>query len=157
MSQLCTNVGNLTEAPELRFTPTSQAVVSFTVAVNERYRDKDGAWQDGDTYFLRCTAWGDLAEHIAASCNRGSRVVVTGKHRSRQYEHKTEKDDKGQPAKRYAHDFLVEECGASMRWNDVKIIRGERSHGAADASDSTWSTADPALAGAGLSTTEPPF
>ena len=148
MTQLSTNVGNVTGAPELRFTPGGQPVVSFTVAVNERYRDKDGAWQDGDTYFLRCTAWGDLAEHIAASVNRGSRVIVTGKHRSRKYDH-TDKTT-GETSERYSHDFLVDECGASMRWNDVKIIRADRSTGStpdAAGAESTWAT-EPALAGA---------
>ncbi len=146
MTQHCTNVGNLTEAVELRYTNGGQAVASFTVAVNERYRDATGAYVDGDTYFLRCTAWGDLAEHIAASCNRGSRVIVTGRHTQRSYEH-TDKDT-GEVSTRWAHDFRVDEVGASMRWNDVKIIRGERvANGAASAPDTIpdeWAVKDAA-------------
>lgn len=124
MSQAVTLTGNVTGAPELRYTPSGQAVVSFTVAVNERYRDQSGAWQDGDAYFQRVTAWGDLAEHVSASLYRGARAVVTGRLRSRKYDH-TDKTT-GEVTERYAHDLLADEVAASLRWNDVKIIRADR-------------------------------
>jgi single-strand DNA-binding protein len=56
------------------------AVVSFTVAVNSRSYDRQtGQWTDGDTSFVRCTAWRQLAENVAESLQKGDRVVVAGR------------------------------------------------------------------------------
>jgi len=63
-----TITGNLTADPELRFTATGTAVAAFTVAASRRVYDQaSGQWQDGDTLFLRCSAWRDLADHATAS------------------------------------------------------------------------------------------
>ncbi len=63
-----TTIGNLTTDPELRFTPAGVAVVKFTVASTPRTFDRvKNEWVDGDPLFLNCTAWRDLAEHIAES------------------------------------------------------------------------------------------
>ena len=53
-----TVVGNLTNDPELRFTPSGAAVASFTVASSSRYLDKQtNEWKDSDSTFLRCRVW----------------------------------------------------------------------------------------------------
>src|SRR5437867_10993526 len=57
-----TIVGNLTDDPELRYTPNGAAVVNFPVAVTPRIRDEGGGWKDGDTSFFRVRAWRTLAE-----------------------------------------------------------------------------------------------
>ena len=63
-----TTIGNLTADPELRFTPAGVAVVKFTVASTPRVFDREkNEYRDGDPLFLNCTAWRDLAEHIAES------------------------------------------------------------------------------------------
>jgi single-strand DNA-binding protein len=80
-----TLVGNVTDDPELRFTPTGQAVVSFTVAVNRRFQ-KDGQWEDRLDGFFRCSAWRDMAENIAETLQRGTRVVVVGRLQQRSWE-----------------------------------------------------------------------
>jgi hypothetical protein len=54
-----TIVGNLTDDPELRFTPGGAAVATFTVAINSRKRDESGQWVDGETSFIRCNVWRD--------------------------------------------------------------------------------------------------
>src|SRR3954462_15945114 len=75
-----TTVGNLTSDPELRFTPQGVAMVKFTVASTPRTFDRTkNEWADGDPLFLACTAWRDLAEHVAESLAKGTRVVVTGR------------------------------------------------------------------------------
>jgi len=82
-----TITGNLTADPELRFTGTGTAVAAFTVAASRRVYDQaSGQWKDGDTLFLRCSAWRDLADHVAESLSKGMRVIVTGRLKQRTYE-----------------------------------------------------------------------
>ena len=75
-----TVIGNLTNDPELRFTPSGSAVTNFTVASTPRSYDKaTSEWKDGETLFLRCSIWRDAAENVAESLTRGTRVVVQGR------------------------------------------------------------------------------
>ena len=75
-----TVVGNLTDDPELRFTPSGAAVANFTVASTPRILDKaTNEWKDGDALFLRCSVWRQAAENVAESLQRGGRVIVTGR------------------------------------------------------------------------------
>jgi hypothetical protein len=73
-----TVVGNLTNDPELRFTPSGAAVANFTVASTPRLLDKaTNEWKDGDALFMRCSIWRQAAENVAESLQRGARVIVT--------------------------------------------------------------------------------
>src|ERR1044072_5514440 len=84
-----TVIGNITDAPELRFTPGGAAVANFTVASTPRFLDKQSnEWKDGDTLFLRCNIWRQAAENVAESLQRGMRVIVTGRLKQRPYETK---------------------------------------------------------------------
>jgi single-strand DNA-binding protein len=75
-----TLVGNLVDDPELRFTPSGQAVASFRVASTPRIYDKTAnEWKDGDSLFLTCNVWRQAAEHVAESLQRGMRVIVRGR------------------------------------------------------------------------------
>ena len=76
-----TIVGNLTDDPELRYTPNGAAVAKFRVAVSPRFKDENGQWKDGDTSYFSISAWRALAENAAESLTRGTRVVVTGRSR----------------------------------------------------------------------------
>lgn len=116
--------GNLTADPELRFTQSGVAVASFTVANTARTFNKDtNEWEDGDTIFMRCSVWRQLAENVAESLQKGHRVMVTGRLTQREYE----KD--GQ--KRIAIDLQVEEVAASLKMATVKITKtsGQNSGG----------------------------
>ena len=78
-----TVVGNLTDDPELRFTPSGAAVANFTVASTPRTFDRQtNEWKDGDTLFLRCSVWRQAAENVAESLTSGMRVIVTGRLKS---------------------------------------------------------------------------
>ena len=68
-----TITGNLTDDPELRFTPNGTAVANFRLAVTARVKDGD-SWRDGDTSFFRINVWRQLAEHVAESLSKGDRV-----------------------------------------------------------------------------------
>lgn len=81
-----TIIGNTTAPAELRFTPQGIAACGFTVAVNERKKVRD-EWVDDGAKFYRVTVWRDYAENVADKLgDKGMRVVVTGKVRTRDYE-----------------------------------------------------------------------
>lgn len=144
--QLVTLTGNLTADPELRFTPSGHAVASFTVAVNNGYRNADGDWVDGEALFQRVACWRDLAEHVAESLRRGNRVLVTGRLVSRQYE---DKDG----VTRWVTDFIADEVGAALT-RATATVKQIRRDGAAAATADAWAasadtaSAAPALNGA---------
>ena len=82
-----TVVGNLTDDPELRFTPSGAAVANFTVASTPRFFDKQtNDWKDGDALFLRCSIWRQAAENVAETLTSGARVIVQGRLKQRSYE-----------------------------------------------------------------------
>ena len=114
-----TITGNLTADPELRFT-AGTAVAAFTVAASRRVYDQaSGQWQDGDTLFLRCSAWRDLADHATESLTKGMRVIVTGRLKQRTYE-----TPEGE--KRTVYEFDVEDLGPSLKWATAKIAKTSR-------------------------------
>ena len=115
-----TITGNLTGDPELRFTGTGAAVAAFTVAASRRVYDQaSGQWQDGDTLFLRCSAWRDLADHAAESLTKGMRVIVTGRLRQRSYE--TPDGDK-----HTVYEVEADDVGPSLKWATAKIAKTSR-------------------------------
>lgn len=130
-----TIVGNLTADPELRFIPSGAAVANFTVAQTPRAFDRDAnEWKDGDTIFIRCSVWRDMAENVAESLHKGDRVVVTGRFKVRPYE------VEGQ--QRQSNELEVDEVGAAMRYASVRITKANRQQaqqGQAPAADA-WST-----------------
>lgn len=71
-------VGNLTHDPELRFTPKGDTVASFSLAINERIK-QGNEWGDGKPEWLRCEAWGQLAENIVESVTKGATVIINGR------------------------------------------------------------------------------
>lgn len=81
MSEI-TITGNLVSAPNVSYTGQGIPVANFRIARTERYRDGDGGWKDGETLFITCVCWRDLAESVA-NLNKGERVIVVGKLRNR--------------------------------------------------------------------------
>jgi single-strand DNA-binding protein len=119
-----TLIGNLTGDPELRFTPSGAAVANFTIASTPRTLDRQSnEWKDGETLFISCSVWRQVAENVAESLTRGSRVVVHGRLKARSYD-----DRDGN--KRTVFECDVEEIGASMRYATLKISKTSRTDGA---------------------------
>lgn len=110
--------GNITRTPELRFTPTGAAVATFGVAVNRRWRNQRNEWEE-ETSFFDVVCWRDLAEHVAESIDKGTRVVVTGRLQQRSWE-----TDAGE--KRSKVEVLADEVGPSLRWATATVQRVER-------------------------------
>jgi single-strand DNA-binding protein len=117
-----TIVGNLTDDPELRYTPSGAAVVNFTVAVNKRFRNNDGQWEDRLDGFFRCSCWRDMAEHVTESLVKGARVMVVGRLQQRSWE-----TNDGQ--KRYEIEIQADEVGPSLRWATANVQKSQRSSG----------------------------
>lgn len=132
MSTNITIIGNVTKEPELRFTPSGAAVANFTVAVNERRKNAAGEWEDGDATFYECAAWKEMAENVAESIERGSRVVLSGKLKARNY-------DRQDGSRGTSLDVTVDEIGPSLRWATAKVTRsggnggGNRGNGGGNA------------------------
>jgi single-strand DNA-binding protein len=113
-----TLVGNITDDPELRFTPSGAAVANFTVAVNRRFQ-RDGQWEDRLDGFFRCNCWRDMAENVAESLHKGARVVVVGRLQQRSWD-----DPEGN--KRSTIEVQVDEVGPSLRWATASVQKSRR-------------------------------
>jgi single-strand DNA-binding protein len=167
-----TVIGNLTDDPELRFTPSGAAVAKFRIASTPRFMDKaSGEWKDGDPLFLPCTVWRQAAEHVAESLQRGARVIVSGRLRQRSYETR-------EGEKRTVIELEVDEIGPSLRYATAKVQKMSRSagggggggfgasggggQGGGGSADDPWATPAPASSGSGSGggsnfDEEPPF
>ncbi|WP_406832730.1 single-stranded DNA-binding protein [Pedococcus sp. KACC 23699] len=120
---IITVIGNITGDPELRFTPSGAAVANFTVASTPRQFDRQSnEWKDGETLFMRCSVWRDAAENVAESLQRGTRVIVSGRLKSRSYETK-------EGEKRTVVEMEVDEVGPSLRYATAKVNRTQRGTG----------------------------
>jgi single-strand DNA-binding protein len=118
-----TVIGNLTNDPELRFTPSGSAVANFTIASTPRTFDRQSnEWKDGETLFLRAAVWREAAENVAESLTKGMRVIVSGRLKSRSYETK-------EGEKRTVIELEVDEIGPSLRYANAKVNRTQRSGG----------------------------
>ncbi|GAA1624167.1 single-stranded DNA-binding protein [Nonomuraea maheshkhaliensis] len=118
-----TIVGNLVDDPELRFTPTGQAVARFRIASTPRFMDRQtNEWKDGESLFLTCNVWRQMAENAAESLQRGMRVIVQGRLKQRSYETK-------EGEKRTVYEVEVDEVGPSLRHATAKVNRTSRQGG----------------------------
>lgn len=92
-------IGNLGADPELRYTPTGEAVASFSIATTERYKDRDGNNQE-KTEWHNIVCWRRLAEIANEYLKKGSPVYIEGSIKTRSY------DDKN-GIKRYRTEIVV--------------------------------------------------
>jgi|SRR5579884_789901 len=150
-----TIVGNLTDDPELRFTPSGAAVANFTIASTPRTFDKTtNEWKDGDALFLRASIWRQYAENVAETLIKGMRVIATGRLKQRSYE-----DREG--VKRTVVELDVEEIGPSLKCATAKVTKTTRSTATTNGPGGTdaWATAGAPSGGGwgGSAGDEPPF
>jgi single-strand DNA-binding protein len=129
-----TIVGNLADDPELRYTQGGVAVVSVRVGSTPRtFNRQTNAWDDGETVWVRCTAWREAAENIAQSLTKGTRVVVTGRLKA------PSAYTSAQGEARASLELEIDEIGPSLRYATTAITRRAR-EGAAAISD-PWADA----------------
>lgn len=117
-----TLVGNCTRDPELRFTASGQATASFGLAVNRRWQNRQTSeWEEAVSYFT-VVSWRELAENVAESVHKGTRVIVTGRLDQRSWE-----TPDGQ--KKSTVEITADEVGPSLRWASAHVTRNERRGG----------------------------
>jgi single-strand DNA-binding protein len=121
MSNNVTVIGNLTMDPELRFTASGVAMANISVADSRRYQDRNNEWQE-ETSFFRGTCWRDVAENVAESLSKGSRVIISGRLKQRTWE-----TNEGE--KRNVVELDIQDIGPSLRWATAAVTRTPRSEG----------------------------
>lgn len=123
-----TVVGNIADDPELRYTQGGIAVASVRVASTPRVMNRTtNAWEDGETVWVRCTAWRELAENVAQSLTKGSRVVVTGRLKA------PSAYQSASGEARASLEVEIEEIGPSLRYATASVTRRAREGGNAAA------------------------
>ena len=114
---IITLVGNLTADPELRFTPSGAAVANFTVASTPRNFDRQtNEWKDGEAMFINCAVWRQAAENVAESLQKGMRVIVQGRLKSRSYETR-------EGERRTVFEIDVDEIGPALKYATAKVTK----------------------------------
>ncbi|MDH4278941.1 MAG: single-stranded DNA-binding protein [Acidimicrobiia bacterium] len=117
-----TITGNATREPELRFTPSGQAVANFGVAVNRRWQNRQTQeWEEAVSFF-DVTCWASLAENVAESVAKGTRITVAGRLDQRSWE--TQEGDK-----RSKVEIVADDVAVSLRWATADVVRNERPDG----------------------------
>lgn len=114
--------GNVTRDPELRFTPSGQAVANFSVAVNRRWQNRQTQEWEEATSFFDVTCWAQLAENVSESLMRGTRVTVTGRLDQRSWE--TPEGDK-----RSKVEIVADDVAPSLKWATAQMTKNERRGG----------------------------
>ena len=128
-----TIAGNLTYDPELRQTQQGKAVVNITVAVNPRVYDQDTKeWKDGEAVFWKCSAFQNVAEHIAHSLKKGNRVIIHGTVKPNTW------TDKTTNLQRTDNIIMIDEIGLSLAWTNVQAVQSAPQ--AQTGSDDGWNT-----------------
>ncbi len=142
-----TITGNCVAEPDLRYLPSGVAVCNLTVAVTPRVKDGD-AWKDGETMWFRLACWRQLAESVAESIVKGTRVLASGRLSCRSYETKD-------GVKRTDLELQVDSIGPELRFATAKVNKVERgSERRTQHEDDPWGAA-PVSAGVGAE--EAPF
>ena len=101
-------IGNLGKDPEVKYTPSGTAVAKFSLATNERYKDKGGEWQDR-TEWHNVVAWQRLAEIVGEYVKKGSKLYIEGRLQTSSW------DDKESGQKRYKTEVIA---------NDLVLLSG---------------------------------
>lgn len=114
-----TVTGNVTADPTMRYTPSGQAVASFGLAVSRRWQNKQTQQWEEQTSFLDVKCWAQLAENVATSIPKGTRVVVVGR-----LEQRTWETDGGE--KRSKVEVVADDVAPSLRWATAEVHRIER-------------------------------
>lgn len=118
-----TIVGNLTADPEIRTIGSGATVANFTVASTPRAWNRQmNQYEDGQALFMRCSAWRDMADHIAQSLKKGTRVIVMGRLQQRSYQAQD-------GSNRTIVELQVDEIGPSLRYAVAAVARQSKSNG----------------------------
>ena len=131
-----TIIGNLTADPEMRTTSNGGTVANLTIASTPRMFDRDsGQWEDGETLFMRCSAWDStyspMASNIQASLAKGMRVIARGRLEQRSYQ-----DRDGN--KRTVVEMRLDEIGPALTRNTAQVTRNGNGQQQASPQSQQW-------------------
>lgn len=115
MSTPITVIGNLTRNPQLARTNSGTPVVNLTLAENHRPQ-LDGEWVDAGTTYWEIVCFGDQAENIIGSLQRGTRAIAVGSPRTRTWTTSDGED-------RSALEIVADEIGPLLRWATTEVTR----------------------------------
>jgi single-strand DNA-binding protein len=110
-------IGNLGKDPEVKYTQAGMPVAKFSLATNERYKDKDGQWQDR-TEWHNIVAFQRLAEIVGEYLKKGGKCFIEGSLRTSSW------DDKETGQKKYKTEIIA---------NDLVLLSGRGEAGGEDA------------------------
>jgi len=113
-------IGNLGKDPEVKYTPQGTPVAKLALATNERYKDKDGQWQDR-TEWHNVVLWQRLAEIAGEYLKKGGKVYIEGRLQTRSW------DDKQTNQKKYMTEVVAHDL----------VLLGGRGEGAGDSAGSS--------------------
>ena len=133
--QICI-VGNLTADPEMRTTSNGGTVANLTIASTPRQFDRNsGQWEDGETLFMRCSAWDTqyhpTASNIQTSLSKGMRVIARGRLEQRSYQ-----DRDGN--KRTIVEMRLDEIGPALTRNTAQVTRNGNGQQQAPQQSQQW-------------------
>jgi single-strand DNA-binding protein len=118
-----TIIGNITADPEVRTVGNGSTVANFTIASTPRTFNRDtNQWEDGQALFMRCSAWRDLARHVADSLAKGMRVIASGTISQRQYQ-------ANDGSNRTVVEMTVDEIGPSLKYATAQVQRENKTTG----------------------------
>jgi len=130
-----TIVGNLADDPELRYTQGGIAVASVRVGSTPRtFNRQTNEFVDGETVWIRCTAWREVGENVAQSLTKGSRVVVTGRMKP------ASAYQTAQGEARASLELEIDEIGPSLRYATATVTKRAREGSAQVESPMGWSS-----------------
>ena len=115
-----TITGSAGREPELRFTPSGQAVANFSLAVNRRWKNRQTEEFEESTSWIDIVCWAQLAENAAESIAKGTRVTVTGRLEQRSWENQ-------EGEKKSKIELVADDVAVSLRWATAEVTRNERS------------------------------
>ena len=140
MSTPVTLRGRLTRDPEMRYSNAGKPVVKFAVVTSRRFKnDQTNEWEDRDTTFWDCVAFGQLAENVAESLEKGTAVIVQGN--ASQEEWTTKEGEKRRSMK-----VVADEVAPSLRFASAKVAKVARSEGGqqqAPLEENPWANDEP--------------
>ena len=117
-----TVVGNLTQDPELRFTPSGVAIARISLAVNRRWMNRNTNEWEEEASFFNATCWQEMAENVSESLQKGARVIINGRLQQRSWETR-------EGERRSIVEIRVDEIGPSLRWATASVTRTPRTGG----------------------------
>ena len=140
MSTPVTLQGRLTRDPELRFSAKGKAVTKFAIVTSRRFKNQEtGEWEDRDTTFWDCVAFGELADNTAESLQKGTAVIVSGNAAQEEW---VTKDGE----KRRSMKVTVEDVAVSLRVQSAKVAKAARQPDApksAPRDENPWANDEP--------------